>query len=90
MNEEEKKLSDRLKQSFAPVDRKLGHELSRDLWPRMLHRLDADSRNQNWLAAMFSPPALASVPWFDWALLAALVVGVCIFPKSIPIWLYHF
>ena len=46
----------------------------------MLRRLEEHPRQPNWLAALLSPAAMASVPWFDWALLAALVVGVCLFP----------
>jgi hypothetical protein len=81
MNEPEmKKLAYLLKQSVRPVSA----DLSRDLWPQMLRRLDERSANRPWFAT------LASVPWFDWALLAVLLVGVCAFPKSIPIWLYHF
>jgi hypothetical protein len=84
--EEQKKVADLLKRSIAPVKT----ELNRDLWPQMLRRLDELEGRRNWFAAMFSSRALASVPWFDWALLAVLVVSVCLFPKSIPIWLYHF
>jgi len=87
MNEnEQKNFAEQLKQSLKPMNR----ELDRDLWPRMLCRLDAGARDRQWLAVLFSPSALSSVPWFDWALLAVLVAGVCVFPKSIPIWLYHF
>ncbi len=87
MNEQEqKKLTDLFKQSLAPVDR----ELNRDLWPKMLGRLEQDPGNRHWLAVHFSDSAWSSVPWFDWALLALLVAGICVFPKSIPIWLYHF
>lgn len=82
----EKKLAELLKQSIKPVNR----ELQRDLWPQMLRRLDQQPRSRSWIAVLLSPEALTSVPWFDWALLAALIVGVCIFPRSIPIWLYHF
>jgi len=86
MNEqEEKKFADRLRQSLPPANR----ELTRDLWPQMLRRLDVGAPGRHWLAVLLSPAALSSVPWFDWALLAVLVVGVCIFPRSIPIWLYH-
>jgi hypothetical protein len=84
--QEQKKLADLLKHSMPPVNR----ELNRDLWPRVLRRLDERSAHRNWFAAMFSGAALSAVPWFDWALLAVLIVGVCIFPNSIPIWLYHF
>jgi hypothetical protein len=75
-----------LKQSIPPSN----SELQRDLWPQMLRRLDQSASHRHWLAAMFSPSALSSVPWFDWALLAMLVLGICVFPRSIPIWLYHF
>jgi hypothetical protein len=87
MNEQEqKRVADLLKQSFPPVNRDLG----RDLWPEMLRRLDERSSRRHWFAVLFSPAAVSAVPWFDWALLAVLVVGVCAFPKAIPIWLYHF
>jgi hypothetical protein len=56
----------------------------------MLRRLDESSAHRSWLAALLSPAALSAVPWFDWALLAVLVVGACVFPSSIPVWLYHF
>jgi len=85
-DQEQKKLADLLKQSVAPITA----DLSRDLWPKMRRRLDERPRDRHWLAAMFSPAALSSVPWFDWAALAVLVIGVCAFPSSIPIWLYHF
>lgn len=84
MNErEEEKLIELLKQSIPPINR----ELDRDLWPQMLRRINAGERQ--WLTVLFSPASLSAVPWFDWALLGILLVGVCAFPKSIPIWLYH-
>jgi len=87
MNEpEQKRFAELLKQSQPPM--KL--DLDRDLWPKMLQRLDQDARPRKWLAVLFSPAALAAVPWFDWALLAVVIVGVCLFPRSIPVWLYHF
>ena len=87
MNEQEqKRLADLLKNSLPPVDRELDH----DLWPQMLRRIDERSGRRNWFAAMFSGAAMSSVPWFDWALLAVLVVSICAFPRSILIWLYHF
>jgi len=79
MNEKEQKtLADLLKRSVGPVN----GELKRDLWPQMLRRLDERSDRQ-WFTA------IAAVPWFDWALLAVLILGVAAFPRSIPIWLYH-
>ncbi len=49
-------------------------EPERDLWPAVLKRLDAK---------------LAPAPWFDWALLAALVALIVCFPASIPVFLYY-
>ena len=49
-------------------------ESSRDLWPAVLKRLDAR-------------PAMP--PWFDWALLAALVGVAALFPSAIPVLLYY-
>ena len=49
-------------------------ELQRDLWPLMLRRLQKHS---------------AAVPWFDWALLAALTLWLCFAPNTIPVLLYH-
>ena len=59
-------------------------ELKRDLWPQMLRRLDQGSAVSFWSRA-----TLTSIPWFDWALLAVLALGISLFPGSIPIWLYH-
>jgi len=83
--QEEKQFAHRLRKSLAPMNR----ELDRDLWPKMLRRIDDRAAGRQWWSVMFSSAALARVPWFDWALLATLVAGVCAFPGSIPIWLYH-
>jgi len=83
--QEQEKIADLLKQSLPPVDT----GLKRDLWPEMLRRFDERSLQRHWMAAMFSGGALAAVPWFDWALLALVVAGICAFPSSIPIWLYN-
>ena len=48
--------------------------LKRDLWPRMRHRLD-------------TPPV--RVPWWDWALAAAVVACLLLFPAAIPAVLYQ-
>jgi membrane glycosyltransferase len=84
--EEQKKIADLVKQSLRPMNR----ELARDLWPEMLLRLDESARDRQWCAVLLSRAALSSVPWFDWTLLAVLIIGICAFPSSIPIWLYHF
>ncbi|SRR5579864_1353639 len=91
VKDQEKELANLLRQAVRPVKR----ELPRDLWPAMLRRLDErsreqPSREQNWIAALFSTATVRSVPWFDWAMLAVLIAGVCVFPSSIPIWLYNF
>jgi hypothetical protein len=51
-----------------------GVELRRDLWPAMQQRL--------------AEPYL-HVPWWDWALLAAAGLAMCLFPATIPALLYH-
>jgi hypothetical protein len=76
----DKELQTLLKQSEPAIN----PELQRDLWPQMLRRLDQGSAVAPW-----SRTTLTSIPWFDWALLAVLVLGIFLFPSSIPIWLYH-
>jgi hypothetical protein len=49
-------------------------ELRCDLWPAMLKRLEAKP---------------ARIPWFDWALLAAVAALLIFFPGAIPVLLYH-
>jgi len=49
-------------------------QLKRDLWPEMLRRLEG-------------PPI--RIPWWDWALAAALLVCLLLFPETIPILLYQ-
>jgi hypothetical protein len=71
MNEaNDERIRELLKQSLGAVD----VEMSRDLWPRMLQRMDERPGH---------------VPWFDWALLAALVLGLFFVPGVIPVLLYH-
>lgn len=50
-------------------------ELQHDLWPKMLDRL--------------AMPAAAAVPWFDWALLVAVILLLLLVPRSVPLLLYH-
>ena len=49
-------------------------ELQRDLWPRMLRRLEERPRG---------------VPWFDWAMMALVALWALLSPQMIPILLYH-
>jgi len=67
---EDKDIREALKRAFPPVDQ----ELSRDLWPAMLRRLEK--------------PALA-VPWYDWALIAGLAGVLLFFPKLALLLAYH-
>jgi hypothetical protein len=63
-----------LRQYFPPTSTRPRAALERDLWPAMLHRME---------------PQPVAVPWFDWALLAALGVCLAVFPRAIPVLLYH-
>lgn len=49
-------------------------ELTRDLWPMMLRRLEQRP---------------AALPWFDWVLIGGLAVAVVAFPAAIPMLLYY-
>jgi hypothetical protein len=49
-------------------------ELKQDLWPRMLRRLEQQSIRP---------------PWFDWALVALVLIWFLLFPEVIPGLLYQ-
>ncbi len=49
-------------------------ELRRDLWPAMLRRME---------------PAPPRVPWYDWALAAAIAAIFFIIPKFLLVLAYH-
>lgn len=71
MNKEhDEKLREFLKANMGRADA----EPARDLWPRMLRRLEERTR-----------PA----PWFDWALVGAMLMWLVLFPKTISVLLYH-
>jgi hypothetical protein len=70
---DEKELKALLKREFPPFETA---ELQRDLWPEMLGRLDAE-------------PQPLRVPWFDWALAAAVAAMLLLFPSAIPALLYQ-
>jgi hypothetical protein len=63
-----------LKQALPATSTKPRATLQRDLWPALRQRLEQGA---------------GVVPWFDWALLAALVLCVALFPRAIPVLLYH-
>ena len=72
-HQDDRELQALLKRAFPPLD---DAELQRDLWPQMLRRLDAQPQ----------PPR---VPWFDWALAAAVAALLLLFPSAIPALLYQ-
>jgi hypothetical protein len=65
---------DRVQQLFKAAVPMVGRagdkELRRDLWPAMLTRLEARR---------------VTVSWFDWALLAAVAMGLLFSPAAIPL-----
>ena len=63
-----------LKEALPATSTQPRATLQRDLWPALRQRLEQDG---------------GAVPWFDWALLAALVLWVALFPRAIPVLLYH-
>jgi hypothetical protein len=69
-NEEDRKLRDFL----TGNTRRLDAEPRRDLWPRMLKRLEERDRRTS---------------WFDWALVGAALMWMLLFPKTISVLLYH-
>ena len=60
-----------LKRMIPPV---ANRELQRDLWPRMLRRLEHRP---------------AQMLWVDWALLGLLGAWILFFPEAIPLLLYQ-
>ncbi len=76
---DEDRIKQLLKQALPPADPTA--EPNRDLWPAVLLLLDAHP------AA--TVPGLLRQNWFDWALLAGLVVFAASFPVTIPVFLYY-
>jgi len=71
MNEDNHKLRLLLKDALPP---ETAPDLTRDLWPQMLRRIDAQ-------------PARVSV--WDWAMAAFLAAGCLLVPELLPVLLYH-
>jgi hypothetical protein len=71
---EQERMQQLLKQSMRPVAERVAAELGGDLWPAILKRLDSRPVN---------------VPWFDWALLAAVAMWLLFSPRAIPLILYY-
>jgi hypothetical protein len=70
---DQERIQQLLSETMQPITGQ-GAELRRDLWPAMLKRLEARP---------------LKVPWFDWALFAAVVALLAFFPGAIPVLLYH-
>jgi hypothetical protein len=62
---------DLLREAFQPP---ANAEPGRDLWPRMLRRLDRGETRR---------------PWLDWVLAAVAVAWMVLFPEVIPSLMYH-
>ncbi|MGO9324421.1 MAG: hypothetical protein ACLP07_07660 [Terracidiphilus sp.] len=75
---EEDRIKQILRESLPPVDPVA--EPARDLWPAVLRRIDAEP---------VANPGPARQNWFDWALLAGLIVFAVSFPATIPVFLYY-
>jgi hypothetical protein len=86
---DENRIKQLLQQSLPPVDH--AAEPSHDLWPAVLRRLDEPEAPQRATAGSVprGVPWPRTVPWFDWALLAGLVVFAVSFPATIPVFLYY-
>ncbi len=70
-NQNHQELKTLLRKVIAPAK---DTELQRDLWPRMLAKLEEQPFR---------------VPWFDWALAAVASAALLFFPGAIPALLYH-
>jgi hypothetical protein len=76
---DENRIKELLKQALPPVAPNA--EPARDLWPAVLRRLDAERAQVRALPQ--------KLPWFDWALIAGLIVFAVAFPATIPVFLYY-
>jgi hypothetical protein len=65
-------LRELLKRNIPPASET---QLTHDLWPKMLRRLDQQQS--------------VRVPWFDWALGAVAAAALVLFPGVVPALLYH-
>jgi hypothetical protein len=72
--QDQERIQQLLRETMQPITVQVGAELRRDLWPAMIQRLEARH---------------FKVPWFDWALLAAVAALLVFFPGAIPVLLYH-
>ena len=68
--QDDRDLREFLKRGLEPIEA----EPRRDLWPRVLKRMDERT---------------GRVPWLDWALLGTLALWLLLNPRAIPMLLYH-
>ena len=81
--QERDRLGETLRSAVPPMSKS---EPPRDLWPRMLKRIEGTPERP---VPSHRPQWLAGVPWFDWALLGVAAVALLLFPALIPALLYH-
>ncbi len=74
MDDEQERMQQLLKRTMQPIAGQADAGLRYDLWPAMQKRLEARR---------------ARVPWFDWALLAAVAGWLLLFPGAIPLLFYY-
>jgi len=79
-DQERDRLGKTLRSAIPPVSKA---EPPRDLWPRMLQRIERTPEH------LHRPQWFAGVPWFDWALVGVAAVAMLLFPALIPALLYH-
>jgi hypothetical protein len=77
--QDQERIEQLLKATMPRITGEVSAEPQRDLWPAMLKRLEARPAAVPWFG----------VPWFDWALLAAVAALLIFFPGAIPVILYH-
>jgi hypothetical protein len=82
-DEKRDRLGKTLRSAVPPMGKA---EPPRDLWPRMLQRIEETSERPVYPRR---PQWFAGVPWFDWALLGVAAVAMLLFPALIPALLYH-
>ncbi len=82
---DEDRIQHLLRQALPPVEAEpvptASLEPTIDLWPQVLRRLDTE--------AAAPKRGFFTAPWFDWALLAGVVVFAVSFPVTIPVFLYY-
>lgn len=77
---DEDRIQQILRESLPAVDSQV--EPSRDLWPAVLRRIDQEPAEP-------LRPMTRSIPLYDWALFAGLIVFAVAFPATIPVFLYY-